>query len=183
MDLYSILKFLHVTSAIIWVGGGFVLVLLGVFAASRNDQAEMVAVVKNVAFLSTRVFVPTSLATLVFGVLTAFVGGFYGMLWIWIGIAGFVATFLTGLLILGPTAEKMVSADKAGNAADAGTISGGLLKMAKFDYVVLAVVVADMVIKPGFGDWLLLVIMISALVAGAYFFLGDLLMKPSPAKA
>ncbi|TGQ24557.1 hypothetical protein EN859_036255, partial [Mesorhizobium sp. M00.F.Ca.ET.216.01.1.1] len=37
MDWYSIVKFLHVVSAILWVGGGFVLFLLGVLAERAGN--------------------------------------------------------------------------------------------------------------------------------------------------
>jgi len=181
MDLYSFCKFLHVLSAVLWVGGGFIFVVLGVSASRLNDPVEIVSVVRNVAFLANRFFIPSSLATLVFGLITAFLGSLYGTLWIWIGLAGFAATFATGALILGPTAERMVAADKAGDVAGAASIGKGLLKTAKFDYVVLAVVIADMVMKPGLGDWPLLIVMVVAIVAGALYFLGDLVMRPRAA--
>ena len=96
MDLYSFCKFLHVLSAVLWVGGGFIFVVLGVSASRLNDPVEIVSVVRNVAFLANRFFIPSSLATLVFGLITAFLGSLYGTLWIWIGLAGFAATFATG---------------------------------------------------------------------------------------
>jgi uncharacterized membrane protein len=181
VDTYTVLKFLHILCAIIWVGGGFSLVVLGVVANGRNDAEAILRIVKDVAFLSTRLFIPSSLATFVFGAATAYFGGYYGTLWVWIGLAGFVATFLTGALILGPTAEKIGRLEAAGQLAEASAIGKGLLKTAKFDYVVLVVVVADMVLKPGYSDVALLVIMLVLVAGGAYLYLGDLLKKPLPA--
>jgi len=34
MDWYSIIKFLHVSSAVIWIGGAFIMVILGVMIGS-----------------------------------------------------------------------------------------------------------------------------------------------------
>ncbi len=71
MDLYSTLKFLHVVCAVIWVGGGFSLVFLGMAASGRNDAESILRIVNDVAFLTTRLFIPVSLATLVFGAAAA----------------------------------------------------------------------------------------------------------------
>ncbi|HVX80364.1 MAG TPA: DUF2269 family protein [Devosiaceae bacterium] len=181
MDVYTLVKLLHVLSVILWVGGGFVFVVLGVFASTRSDPAEIIAVCKNVALLSTRFFIPMALLTVIFGLITAFVGGLYGTLWVWIGLAGFVATFLTGALILGPNSEKLVAADKAGESAKALALAQFVLKTAKFDYVVLLLVISDMVLKPGFGDVTLLAIGAVVLIAGAILFLGDLVRRPAAA--
>lgn len=40
MDWYSIVKFLHVVTAILWVGGGFVLFLLGMLAERAGNIEE-----------------------------------------------------------------------------------------------------------------------------------------------
>lgn len=171
MDLYTLFKFLHVLCAVVWVGGGFCMTVLGVVAATRKDDAEMLGVVRSVAFLGNRLFMPASLLTVIFGVTMAFLGNLWGELWISIGLAGFVAAFLTGTFILGPTSIRMVAMLGEGRQGEAVALGRKVLQTAKFDYTVMLVVIADMVLKPGLGDVWLLAAMAVVLVAGAVLFL------------
>ena len=175
MDIYLLLKFLHVVSAVVWVGGGLCRTVLGVCASSRKDDAEMLRVVGNVAFLANRWFIPWSLLTLVFGLVAAYLGSLYSQLWIMLGLAGFASTFLTGALVLGPLSEKIRQLKAEGKDNEAFPIGRTLLQAAKFDYVVMLVVIADMVLKPGFGDLATIAVMALILVAGAVVFLLPLL--------
>jgi hypothetical protein len=58
-----------------------------------------------------------------------------------------------------------------------------LLGRAKFDYVLMAVVVADMIFKPTVNDWPLLVVFAVVVVAGAAYFLTPTLLKGGQAQA
>ena len=183
MDVYLVFKFLHVVSAIIWLGAGFGLVTLGVFADSRKDNEEFGRVVENVIFLSPRLFIPVSLAALVFGLIAAPLQWSFGDLWIILGLVGFAATFLTGLLVLKPTSERLSAMiAKEGYSDNVVTHGRALINQAKFDYVVLFAVVFDMVVKPTSGDWAALLIIAIAIVAGAFFFLAPAMMRSAPAK-
>ena len=183
MDIYSLFKFLHVASAVVWVGAGLGLVILGVAAERRSDRPEFARVIQNVIFMAPRVFVPASIAALVFGVIAAFMSAGFTYLWIWIGIVGFAATFTTGNFFLKPRADK-VSAIIAKEGASDGALAVGheLLQVAKFDYVMLFVVIADMVFKPGAGDWPVLALMAVAVAAGGVAFLAPVL-RPREAVA
>ena len=46
MDWYSIVKFLHIASATLWVGGGFVLFLLGVLAERAGNIEEKLQAIR-----------------------------------------------------------------------------------------------------------------------------------------
>lgn len=182
MDWYTLVKFLHVTFAIVWLGGGFGLVILGIRASVAADPAAMFSVVKDVVFLANRVFVPSSLVVLACGVTMAILGQSFATLWIIIGLAGFAATFTTGLLILKPLADR-ITKDVADGMPPSATAArcGRLLQIAKFDYVMLFVVVADMVLKPTPGDVGLLGAMALVIVAGALLFLAPRGREDAPA--
>ncbi|MDR3471935.1 MAG: DUF2269 family protein [Devosia sp.] len=182
MDLYSIFKFLHVFSAVCWVGGGLCLTVLGALASSRKDEAEMLRVVENVAFMANRWFMPLSLLTLLFGLLTTWLGGLFSQLWVILGLVGFGMAFLTGSLVLGPTSEKIRKLKETGRETDAYPLGRRLLRAAKFDYVVMFAVIADMVIKPGIADLPVLGVLALVLVGGAVVFLGGI-FKSEPAAA
>jgi len=186
MDYYPLFKFLHVASVIIWLGGGFALVALGVAADRARSNEQLGRVIENVAFLSPRLFVPSSLAALVFGAITAYLAWSLSYVWIWLGLAGFAATFATGIFVAAPRSAALAKVIAAEGYGDAMAASGReLLAVVKFDFVMLFVVVADMVFKPAVNDWPVLLAFAIVLLAGATIFLTPILrgQKREPAKS
>src|SRR3954449_12014993 len=99
MSRYELLLFGHVVCVILWVGGGSLFHILG-FRAERTDDNEAIErIFKDLAFLGTRLFLPSSLLVLVFGLLLVWDSDFwsFSQLWIALGLAGFAITFLTGI--------------------------------------------------------------------------------------
>lgn len=182
MDWLHYAKLLHVVFAIAWVGGGVTLFALGLMADMRKDDAATATVLEQVVMLSPIWFIPTSLLTFVFGVIMAFGYGIWSLAWIVLGLLGFLATFSIGFFILKPTSEAFTAANKAGRTADAKAAGQKMLGVSKFDYSLMFVVIADMVLKPQWSDWLLLLIMAAILAAAGYFFLYPML-RPKPAAA
>jgi uncharacterized membrane protein len=172
MDWYSIVKFLHVTSAILWLGGGFVLVLLAVRAERSGDPQALMLNIRNTAALGMVLFMPASLATLLTGIMLAALWTGFSDLWIMIGLGGAAATFLTGLLFIKPVGDRL-NAMVAQNGVTPAVLEEGrkLLRIAKFDYTVMIVIIADMVLKPTASDPAILGAMGALIVAGALLFL------------
>ena len=172
MDWYALVKFIHIAFAIVWLGGGFGLVVLGIRASLAADGAALLTVVKDVVFLANRLFIPSSLVVVACGVAMTILGQSFSILWIDIGLVGFAATFATGLFLLKPIAVRITKGVAAG-APPAVTAAqcARLLQIAKFDYVMLFVVVADMTLKPSPGDVGLLSVMALVIIAGAVLFL------------
>lgn len=120
---------------------------------NRGPQA-MMAVVDAVALLGPPLFVPISALTVVFGVIAAGLGQSFSELWVILGLVGFAATFLNGLLLIKPRAEKL-SALIAKEGPESPVLipfAENLIMIARFDYVMLALVVVDMGLKPSYGD-------------------------------
>ena len=168
MDWYSIVKFGHVICALIWVGGGFAMMLNGVFAVRAGDEEATMRAINLSSDLGGRLMVPASMLTLVFGLVMCWFWVGFSDLWIIIGLAGYAATFLIGLLYFKPTSEK-VSAMVAREGITPAALQDGrvMLRVARFDYAVMLVVIADMVFKPTFADMALLTAMAVVLLAGA----------------
>jgi uncharacterized membrane protein len=172
MTTYIIIKYLHILFAIGWLGGGFCMVLLGVAASRARNDGELVRVMAQTAWLAKRVFVPFSLLALIAGLVMAWFGGMWGEAWIILGLVGFAATAGTGAAVLTPKAEKVAGiVVREGPSPDAVRIAREMLGIARFDITMLAVVVADMVLKPGFDDYAVLTGMAVVLVAAAAYFL------------
>ncbi|MDB5541375.1 MAG: putative integral rane protein [Devosia sp.] len=171
MDLYTIFKFLHVAAAMAWIGGGVTLFAMGMFAASRKDEAEMMHVLGSVGFMANRWFVPASLATLVFGIAMATLGGLWGQAWVVLGLLGFAATFCTGHFVLRIKAMEAGALMGEDRVSEAAAVGRKLMQVAKFDYAMLFTVVALMVFKPAWTDFVTLGLAAAVLLAAGWFFL------------
>ena len=172
MTRYELLTFLHVTAAIIWLGAGFVIGLL-VFGAARAGEREREAGYhRDVGWLAPRLFIPASLSTFIFGLLLVIDGDWdLDTLWITIGMAGWLVSFLLGILYFKPEGERiagLVEEHGPGNVeADARLHRLNIVD--RLQLAILFTVVADMVIQPTGDDTGVLivgaVILVGALVA------------------
>jgi uncharacterized membrane protein len=184
MDWYLIAKFLHVISAILWLGGALIMVILGAVAERARNDSQMVGVVRQVAWLAERVYVPSSISTLVFGLIATWLGGLWSELWVILGLVGIVATIALGVGVLSPRAKKVESEFKAGGESPSVVaLCREILTIAKFDMVLLYTVVAVMVLKPGADDWITLIVMALVIAGAAAVFLMPVLRRGGPAPA
>ena len=172
MDWYNVVKFLHVAMAVIWVGGGFAMMLSGIAGRTFGDGTD-VSVARIISVLGNIVFMPASLLTLLFGIILVVMSWSFTDLWVIIGLAGVASAVLTGTIVFKPTADRItalvpVEGLQGPTVADLGA---RLVRIAKFDYVVLFVVIADMVLKPGWGDVVILGLMGAAVAVAALLFL------------
>ena len=108
MTRYELLLSLHVAAVIIWLGAGFLLAVL-VFGAERaGDRVKEAGHHRDTGWLAPRLFIPSSLATLVLGILVVIDGPWsFGDLWIVIGLAGWAASFLLGFFYFRPEGERI----------------------------------------------------------------------------
>ena len=133
----------------------------------------MLAVLGHMGALGKTLFVPASFATFVFGLAMVFAAGWsFAELWVILGLAGFAATFLTGILVLEPRGKK-IGAMLARDGVTAAAIAEGrkLVTVSRIDYVILFLVVADMALKPTPADIGVLAAMAAVLLFGAGFLL------------
>ncbi len=167
MDFYPYAKFLHILFAALWIGGGVAMIMLGIAAARARDDDRLVRVVLQVVWLAERLFVPASLLTVAFGVVMVWLAHSFRELWILLGLAGFAATFVTGVFIIKPMAEKVAAMAATEDASPATAALGRrILRTSVFDYVAIVLVAAVMVLKPTAADVGLLVAM-GAILVGA----------------
>ena len=152
MDGSDIFKFLHVLSAVVWVGAGLLLTIIAIRAGRSADPAQLVKLGRDAGWLGTRFFVPSALSTLIFGVITVLVGDWsFGDTWIIIGLVGFALSFGIGAGFLGPQSEKIGElADEHGETHPIVVQHvKKVLAVTRVDQLIILAVVLDMVIKPG----------------------------------
>jgi uncharacterized membrane protein len=168
MSRYELYLFIHIAAAVVWVGGGFMLVILGIQAEKANDERGLRTVFEQIGSVATKVIVPASVVVLLMGILMI-VDGPWSLkyLWLVLGLLGYLATFATGIGILTPQSEKM-GARLAAEGMTPANAQGirRILTIARADVVVLFVVIADMALKPTGDDVGVLAVMAVAVVGG-----------------
>jgi uncharacterized membrane protein len=171
MTRYDLWLFLHVVAAIVWLGGGLMLQVLGLRAERLRDSAGMRRLAEDGAVLGNRVFIPASLAVLVFGLLMVIDGPWgFGTLWVTLGLVGYAATLLTGVLVIKPATERIAAAiERDGGEVRPETAREmrRVLAKGRVDILGLYLVVAVMVLKPTGDDVAVLLVMAALLVAMA----------------
>jgi uncharacterized membrane protein len=149
---YDTLKFLHVFAAIIWVGSGIYAQALATKVLGQGDPARMAALAKDVGDLGKRLITPAAIAVLVFGVWLVAVSEWnFSDTWIVFGLVGIALTIVTGAGFLGPEAERLgkLIDEQGPTAPEIGQRIRRIVSVSRIDLVVLTLVVADMVFKPG----------------------------------
>ncbi len=181
--IYPYVEFLHVAAVVLWLGGGSVCIFSAMKADRADSAADFTRVLADTVFFANWLFVPAALVAFAAGLTMAYLGELLSELWIWIGVSGFAITFLTGLLVIKPRAEKLLAAIKSGPSAEVFGPGREIVRIAKFDYVVLFTVAANMVLKPGPADSLLLAVMAAVVVAAGAMLLAPVFRAaPQPAQ-
>jgi uncharacterized membrane protein len=148
---YAFFKWVHVTGAVLWVGGGLTLTILALKAERSADPAEMAMIAKQAAYIGERVFAPVGLLVLLAGIgMVINLHWGWGTSWIVIGLVGYAITFLTGLLFLGPQAKRIgqLIETVGPNAEETQAAIRRVLLIARVDEGVLLLIVAAMILKP-----------------------------------
>lgn len=149
--MYDVWQFLHVASAIVWLGSGVGLVALMAVMTSAGDRATLMATGRHIEKLGPRLFGTAAMSTLIFGILTVITGDFsFGDTWIVIGLVG-VAISLAIVGLSAPVNKRMAAAVET-HGVDHPDVTQALRQARLYnfiDLVVLFVVVWAMVAKPG----------------------------------
>ena len=148
---YDTLKFFHVLAAITWVGSAIYAQALAT-NVTGGDPARLVATAKDIGDLGKRLITPAAIAVLVFGVWIVAVSAWnFTDTWVLLGLAGIAATIATGAGFLGPESERLgkLTAERDPSDPEIQRRIKRIFAVSRVDLVVLTLVVADMVFKPG----------------------------------
>ena len=148
---YLVFKTVHVLAAVIWLGGGAILITLAVLAQRRNDPAYVAHVARQAAFCGERIFAPAGLVVVAMGIAMMINGDLeWSQFWVIAGLIGYAITFVVGVAVLSPTAKKVNAAVEQHGLDHAETqqLIDRILLIARFDIAMLLLVVVDMVAKP-----------------------------------
>jgi uncharacterized membrane protein len=154
VDLYDLLKFFHVLFAAIWVGTAAQQQFAAVRARMRaqTDPARMIEFADDAEYYGKKLFAPASGLTALFGILIVMQSAWeFKDLWIVIGIALFIASAVIGAAFLSPESGRLRELMTEKGVGDPEVLARvkRINMVVRIDFLILVLVVADMVIKPG----------------------------------
>ena len=154
LNHYSALLFVHVLSAVVWVGGACTVQVYALRALRTDDAVKVASFASDTEFVGTRVFIPASLILLVSGMLTLRDSGglwSYSQGWVQFGLAVIAVSIVVGIGYLGPEAGRIARATDAGGveSPEVQQRIRRIFLVSRIELVLLLAVVFDMVVKPG----------------------------------
>ena len=174
MTLYELLLFVHVAATVVWVGAGLFSLVLAIGYDRDGDEPAIRRFLADQERMATRLFIPASLTVVIFGIALVIESDAwsFGYLWIVLGLVGFAATFVTGLLMIKPASERIGAAMEREGGRLTPRLRTDIRKLivtARVDQIVLALVIFDMVAKPTGDDAGVLIAMGVVLIAGVAY--------------
>lgn len=148
--MYNFWQFLHVVSAVVWVGAAALVVFLSLRLEAVHDDPLATAAGRLTESQSVPLFMVASMATFVTGLIMAFGWVGFGPLWIKIGLVGVLVSLVLGFGYFKPHIEKLEAAVKERGPNDPEVRR----KVRESNYVaigelvVFLIVVWAMVVKP-----------------------------------
>jgi len=153
MGLDSWLHFLHVLGAIVWLGGGLMLVMVGIRVRSSASSEAIAEFARTIPFVGIRVLGPAWIVVLVTGVWMVFSSSAFKFtqLWVLFGLGAFAVAFLIGAVYMSRVGIRLDRAARSEDPKDANlrTLLGRWLVGYSVVLGVLLVAAWDMVFKPG----------------------------------
>lgn len=149
---YNTLKFLHVLAAITWLGGNIYAQVLATKVMAEGDPVHLGTIARDLGDLGNRLLLPAAVSVLVFGVWLVAVSAWnFTDPWILIGLTGVAITIVTGAFFIGPEAGRLgaLAAERDPADPEIQRRIRRVVAISRIDLVVLVLVVADMVFKPG----------------------------------
>ena len=148
---YGLFKAIHVTSAVLWVGGGLMLTILAIIAERSTDPVQIANVARQAATVGEKFFAPIGLITFLMGLAMMFNTNWgWGKFWVVVGLLGYLATFGVGIALIAPTVKKVHAAIEANGPTHPDSIAliKRVMLISRIDGALLLIVVLDMVTKP-----------------------------------
>jgi uncharacterized membrane protein len=151
--LYEVLLFVHIVAATVWVGGAITIHVLASRAVRSGDPARIATMSREAGFVGQRIIAPTSVVLLAMGLSMVAVSDAWtiGQAWIIIALVIFGATFLAGILFFGPEGGRVEKAiaERGADDPEVHRRLRRIMAVSRIDLVLLLLVLADMVFKPG----------------------------------
>jgi uncharacterized membrane protein len=150
--MYELWLAIHILCAVVWVGGGVSVHVLGRLTVKRGDPEQIVAFNRDAVKLGNVFYAPLAIVLIIAGVLLVEdVGYGYGDLWITLGFLGWLFSLALRIGFYPWQARKVEAAVTGGGPAapEAQATIGRILLVNSIEIAILLLVIVDMAIKPG----------------------------------
>jgi uncharacterized membrane protein len=185
MTLYEFLLFVHITGAVVWLGGAFTFQMYAFVVHRGGDPDEMARFAGRAGVLGERMFVPASLVVVLAGIWLIVDGNWdWGQLWVIFALVTFAASFLTGLLVISPIAKRIPVVGPT--TPEGQALIQRLFTILRIDLAFMYAIVFAMVVKPTADDVWTIVIAAAILLVLTLVFLAPLRAggkRPAPTAA
>jgi len=150
--LYNVLKFLHVSAVIIWLGAVITLAVLFVRLTRERETGALQLLARQAEFIGKSLIGPAAGVTLLAGGALAWEMGIGMPAWTWWGLIGFVVSVTLGAGVMQRAGHKLgaVVASPNPDAAAIENLQRRLRTLGIINIVILLSVVWAMVAKPTF---------------------------------
>ncbi len=141
----------HILAAVIWVGGAFVIQVLTIRASRPNAALQVGSLGREIEWVGTRFFIPSSLILVIMGFLLIHEGSWDYDFFIVFALIVWIASFVVGAGFLGPQSRKLgEDVERYGpDSPQATARMQRLFLVSRVELVFLILVVLDMALKPG----------------------------------
>jgi uncharacterized membrane protein len=103
MTSYELWLFLHISATVVWLGGAVMGQIFGILTQRAKNPLESAAFGRNMAWTSTRVFLPASIVVILTGMaLTEDLGWDWSEPFVLTGLVGGIAVALAAVFYLTP---------------------------------------------------------------------------------
>jgi uncharacterized membrane protein len=152
MALRFWLLLIHILGAVIWIGGGVMLSVIGARARQSEDPRTIGEFAQLLSYVGLRVLMPAVIAVIVSGVWLVLISPWsFTQLWVILALGAFVLAFLIGALYLSRVAlelERVTTRTDASLQA-ARDVLGRWIVGYQIILLILLFALWDMVFKPG----------------------------------
>lgn len=151
--MYDFLLFIHVVAAVIWVGGGLGLSIVGTRLANAAEPEATAGFARQLEFIGKRIFAPASGVLFLVGVFMTLDRWSFKDLWIAIGVVGYLYSAITGAAVIGPLSRrtgKMIAEGGVGDPQVTANIKK-VFMFGRIEALVMILVIAAMTMKPTLG--------------------------------
>lgn len=153
MTLQTWLHWIHVVGAVIWVGGGLMLSVVGARARQSEDPRNIEDFAQMLSYIGPRVLMPAVLTVIITGVwlVLASPGWSFTQLWVILALGAFFVAFLLGAVYLSRIALELerLAAHTDASLQAARDVLGRWIVGYRVVLLILLFVLWDMVFKPG----------------------------------
>jgi uncharacterized membrane protein len=152
MSSYELLLFVHVLTAVVWVGGALSLQVLAIRAERSADGGRVANFATEAEWVGSRVFLPSSIVLLLAGIGLTLEGDWgFTTPWVLFCLIAYGLSALTGSLFLGPESGRIgkMIADVGPQDPDVLARIKRIFLVSRIELVVLLFIVFDMTVKPG----------------------------------